>query len=568
MLEGHALDQVGMNGVGTPLEGWAYRQVAMHPPLYAWLEAACLAISGDRAPIATVVPSFLGGVCLVLLVYRLGVLWGGPPLGALAAILTGFNRQLLNHMQFANPATLGLGFALAALLADGYAIRALNHGRWTSWLWTLASGLALGFSLLSLSFFGLLVPLILGLRHALVGGEPLPPALRARWPLYRRLVWQTRGALTTVTALAIGLALAAPWHYLMARRYGLEFWRALMHPPFSGAGVAGGPVEKLLQLAPATLGLAVFGLFQAVRRLRAAERGSTDPRVVSSALALAWMAVTVVLPLILPSGPRPALLLFLLVPLNLLAARLMLDLVERREPAEALLVLTPVTLVGLAWWASPPLREISAALVHGRLTLFTGAALALGLVLLAFLRLCTSQGLAWAGSRDDRQRGLLGAFLALVMAVTLVAGIHEVEYRHRETLDLLALREAILRRQAIQPFARVTVLGLGSDWNPLAAPLGSGFSTTTKSPAVAPGGRLRFVLRSALPHVPVADTAQMEDLVASDNGPQLVVLAGTGSRLTFSAQARLRLESIYPSRGGLLDAYATPVDRPAGRRHR
>ena len=67
VLEGHFVDQVPLEGVGTPLEGWAYRQVSMHPPLYAWLEAVALALSGDRAPIATVVPSFLAGVVLVLL---------------------------------------------------------------------------------------------------------------------------------------------------------------------------------------------------------------------------------------------------------------------------------------------------------------------------------------------------------------------------------------------------------------------------------------------------------------------------------------------------------------------
>ena len=570
VLEGYTLDQVALEGVGTPIEGWAYRQVAMHPPLYAWLEAAALAISGDRAPIATVVPSFLAGLFLVLLVYRLGVLWGGPPLGGVAAILTGLNRQLLNHMQFANPATLGLAFALAALLADGYAIQAASHGRRRAWLWTLASGIALGLSLLSVAFFGLLVPIILGLQRVLVGGEPLPPVLRSRWPLFRRIVWRARGALTTLAALVIGLALAAPWHYLMAQRHGLQFWRALVHPPFSGAGIPGGPLEKLLQLAPATLGLAVYGAFLAVRRLKNAERGSTDPRVVSSALALAWIAVTVVLPLMLPAGPRPVLLLFLLVPLNLLAARLMLDLALRRVGIQALLVLVPVSAVCLAWWACPPLRDASGALLRGQVSSAVMIALPLGLALLVAFRFFAQQTIRWAGVNDGRRRGLRGSFLGLVFLVTLAAGIHEVEYRHRETLDLLSLREAVLRRQSTQPFTRVTVLGLGSEWSPLASLLSPSVPFTAANfPTVAPGGRLRFVLRSALPGVSGTETARVEDLAMSGEGPQLVVLAGTGSRLTYSAQARLRLESIYPSRGGLLDAYATPIvhhDRPVGRR--
>ena len=263
-------------------------------------------------------------------------------------------------------------------------------------------------------------------------------------------------------------------------------------------------------------------------------------------------------------------LLFLLVPLNLLAARLMLDLALRRVGIQALLVLVPVSAVCLAWWACPPLRDASGALLRGQVSSAVMIALPLGLALLVAFRFFAQQTIRWAGVNDGRRRGLLGSFLGLVFLVTLAAGIHEVEYRHRETLDLLSLREAVLRRQSTQPFTRVTVLGLGSEWSPLASLLSPSVPFTAANfPTVAPGGRLRFVLRSALPGVSGTETARVEDLAMSGEGPQLVVLAGTGSRLTYSAQARLRLESIYPSRGGLLDAYATPIvhhDRPVGRR--
>ena len=535
----------------------------MHPPLYAWLEAVALALSGDRAPIATVVPSFLAGVVLVLLVYRLGVLWGGPAVGGFAAVLTGLNRLLLNHMQFANPATLGLAFALAALLADSRAVRLARQGKQRCWLWTAAAGVALGLSLLSVAFFGLLVPVILSLQRLLLGGEPLPPILRLRWPWYRRLAWQLRDGFATLLAIGIGLAVAAPWHLLMAQRHGSLFWRALFHPPFSGMGNTGGPIEKLIGLAPATLSLSVYGVILAIRRLQSTERGSTEPRAVGTALVLAWISVTLFLPLVLPAGPRPVLFLFLMVPLNLLAGHLMFDLALRREKYQVLSVVVPFTLVFLVWWASPPLRNLSGELIAGRVTTAVLLAPLLGLILLMLLRQCALLADRWAAGHDVRQRFLIGSFLALVLGVTLIAGIHEVEYRHRETLDLLSLRQAILHREATQRFARVTILDPGSlrsqfaiPWPPV-APL-----TASYLPGGAPGGRLRFVLRSALPGVTEVDTGQVEELTTSNEGPQLVVLVGAGNRLSYSAQARLRLESIFPSRGGILDAYATSLDRP------
>jgi hypothetical protein len=211
------------------------------------------------------------------------------------------------------------------------------------------------------------------------------------------------------------------------------------------------------------------------------------------------------------------------------------------------------------------LRDLSGTILQGRLTIAMAVGVPVGLALLLGLRFCARSAQRWAASDDGRRRGLLGGFLGLVLLITLAAGIQEVELRHRETLDLLSLREAIVRRQALRSFARVTVLGPSSERSGQAL-VGSTMvpMATAALPAWgAPGGRLRFVLRSALPHVPEYDAARVEDLVGPTDGAQLVVLAGTGTRLSYSAQARLRLESIYPSRGGLLDAYATPVEPPS-----
>ena len=118
VLEGMVWDQVpAAVGMGPAIEANAFRAVAMQPPLYAWLEAGALLFSPDRAPMATVLPSYVAGALAVILVYLHGKFWGGPGLGLTAAVLVGFNRDLLVQMQQASPTTLGLAGALLALLA-------------------------------------------------------------------------------------------------------------------------------------------------------------------------------------------------------------------------------------------------------------------------------------------------------------------------------------------------------------------------------------------------------------------------------------------------------------------
>src|SRR5262249_10095085 len=181
VLEGRVLDQVpAAVTMGQAAEARTFRAVALQPPLYAWLEAVALVLA-DRAPLATILPSYAAGVLVVILVYWHGRLWRGPGLGLTAAILTGFNRNLLVQMQQATPTTLGLAGLLVALLAYGRHPRAGDDRRLG---WALVGGLALGLSLLSIGGLGLLaVPIVL-LHQATLGGEPAPfgrPGPRRWW---------------------------------------------------------------------------------------------------------------------------------------------------------------------------------------------------------------------------------------------------------------------------------------------------------------------------------------------------------------------------------------------------
>src|SRR5262245_16731312 len=116
VLDGMVLDQMPAAERIKPLqESVAYRAVAFQPPLYAWLEAALFGFSADRDPLACVLPSYMAGGLAVVLVYLHGRLWRGPGLGLIAALLVGFNQNLLLRMQEATPSTLALCGVLAVL---------------------------------------------------------------------------------------------------------------------------------------------------------------------------------------------------------------------------------------------------------------------------------------------------------------------------------------------------------------------------------------------------------------------------------------------------------------------
>ena len=161
VLDGLVLDQMPAAAEIKPVpESAAFKAVAFQPPLYAWLEALGLWLSTDHDPLASVLPSYVAGALVVVLVYLHGRLWRGAGLGLTAAVLVGFNQNLLLRMQEATPTTLVVCGMLAALLGYGWHERmAAESARPWSWagpaFWAVAGGVALGLALLSLGGSGL-----------------------------------------------------------------------------------------------------------------------------------------------------------------------------------------------------------------------------------------------------------------------------------------------------------------------------------------------------------------------------------------------------------------------------
>jgi hypothetical protein len=425
----------------------------------------------------------------------------------------------------------------------------------------VAGGLALGVSLLALGGFGLIViPVVVLHQLYLRAGAISPAGPRPRGKPWWLAWWDSAGMIDGLLALAVAMLVALPWHVRMVQLHGWEAVAGLELRGWGNGGAGAGLLGRLLELAPVTLPLALLGAARAFRQALIDENNA--PETVGGTLWLAWLAIAALTPAFWPAGPAVANDLFLLVPISLLAASAVGDLVNRKVPVRRLILLAPATAMSVAWWASEDLQGAVDDLVHGRADAATalGLHVALDLILASFW--LTRRLDHWARRRDDRQRQLLASFLLAVLAITVATGVREVVFRHGETHDLLTLRTMILRRHRDRPFDLLAVVG------PDAIPGASspGAVPAPRRPEEAyTGGWLRFILRTALPHLHQRDLRSVDELMTLPEGHRLVVLAGNGERLSQATRSKLRLESIHPGRSGILDAYATAHSRPPRR---
>jgi len=559
VLDGLVLDQMpAVEGIKSIQEAAAFRAVAYQPPLYAWMEALGFRLSADRNPLLSVLPSYMAGVLTVMLVYLHGRLWRGAGLGLTAAILVGFNQNLLLRMQEATPTTLVLCGVLSALLGYGWHERVTAESARSWWwagpvVWAIAGGLALGLALLALGGLALIVVPIVLLHQYYLHAVFVPSSQRTRvrsWWLNWR---DSPGLVDGLLALAVALSVSLPWFVLMVETHGWEAVAALGVPPDGLlADHQLSLLPRLIVLVPVTLPLGLFGAVRAIRSALVDESNTRE--TVGGSFWVIWLAVAALIPAVWPSGPQSVFDLILLVPLSLLAAQTIADLVNRRVSVRALIGLAPATAMSVAWWASDDLSEAIGDVIHGRADAATalGLHLALDLVLGSVWLIRTLN--RWARRRDDRQRWILAVFLMAVLVIIVVGGLREVLFRHSETHDLLSLRTMILRRNREVPFRIVAVVG--SAWP--ATPRG-GADPTADRPL--PGGRLRFILRTALPQLPQRDLNAIDELFSLPEGQRLIVLAGTEQRVSSADQFKLGLETIHPGRFGILDAYATAHNR-------
>lgn len=399
---------------------------------------------------------------------------------------------------------------------------------------------------MSVGLIGLMaVPIIL-LHQLYLGLERMATRCRGE-SLARRIA--NPSLLCGIGVLALAAALAMPWHLRMYRVHGGTFLLGLLNPPGTFAFSGRGLLTTLLTLAPATLSLGLPGAFRAIRQSLTCDGGS--PSSVGLSFWVLWLAIAALLPSFWPQGPAPSMLLVLVVPLNLLAAYAITELAERRISVRSLTWLAPATACTLAWWFSSDLRHALESLAHGqRPSPSTAIGLHLGVDVAVLLAVLTRRLDHWAKRDDDRRRLLLGGFMIVISAVVAGTGLREVRFRHRETVELLDLRNAIVRSDHAKPFTVAAVV-----------------APKTNPASFLPGGRLRFILRTALPHLDQFDLNNTDELRKLPDGQRLIIIAGSDQRMPYALQSHLGLEMIHPGHTGVLDAFATIRD-PAVRRRR
>jgi hypothetical protein len=559
VLDGQVLDQTPWAASIKPTqESAAFRIVAFQPPLYAWLEALGFWLAADCDPLASVLPSYAAGASAIVLVYLHGRLTRGAGLGLTAAVLVAFNQNLLLRIQEATPSTLALCGILATLLAYAWHERVTTESTrpwpWASPIvWAVAGGLALGLTLLTLGGVGLLViPIVLLHQYYLRSATTLA-SRRTHLRAWLKN-WRDNPALIGgILSLAIAGFLALPWFIFMINVHGWEAITALAFPPDALLTDRwSGLLPRLIDLAPVTLPLGLFGAISAIRSALVDDTNARE--TAGGSLWVIWLGVAALAPAVWPNGPRNTFELNMLIPLNLLAAQTLADLVNRRISIKVLIGLAPATAMSVAWWSSAALNDAVADLAQGRVDATTALGLHLALDLVVASVLLTRALYRWAQRRDDRQRGILAVFLLAVLTVTATDGLREVLFRHGSTQDLLALRTMILRRDRDAPFQVVAVV------SPSAKLPGSGVKGLL-APEPSRGGRLRFILRTALPRLHQHDLRAVDDLFKLPECQRLVLFAGTEERLSSADQSKLGLEAIHPGRLGILAAYATARNR-------
>jgi hypothetical protein len=567
VLDGLTVDQVpGAATVKPPGEAAALKSVSLQPPLYAWLAALGMMLSTDYDPLACVLPSYVAGAVLVVLVNLHGRTWRGGGMGLAAALLLGFNPTLLLRMQEATPSTMAVAGAVGALLCYGWHQRveteSVRSWPWAGTVfWAAAGGMSLGLSLLSQEGFGLIViPIVLLHQVYLQSGSTsrlFSRPLGKAW----RLDWGQRTALLEgLFALLIALVVVLPWQFRMLQTYGWQALAGLDVRPWGSNGEEASLLSRLVELVPITLPLALFGAVRVTHLAVIDENDSAETR--GGSLWVIWLAVAALTPAFWPGGPRECIDLFLLFPICLLAAVVISDLINRRVAVRGLILLAPATAMSIAWWASADLRGAVGGLWQGKADAATALGLHLGLDLVLASFWLTGRLDRWARRHDDRQRQVLGCFLFSVLAITVGTGLQEVVFRHSETVDLLTLRTMILRRNRERPFEQLAVVGTNT------APASSTSPAESVPDAPRPletysGGWLRFILRTALPNLPQRDLGSIEELLTLPEAQRLVIFTGPGERLSYAVKSKLGLEAIHPGRSGILDAYATAHDRPA-----
>jgi hypothetical protein len=130
-------------------------------PLYAWFNAAALAIPFPERLWAPMLPAYLFALISLGAVFWLGKLWYGSGTGLLTCFFLGLNPLFIGPIQNGDSATAKLAFAIIGLLCYAQHLRSKAEA---FSVWIIPGGIAFGGLLLTAGWYALVLPII-GAMH-------------------------------------------------------------------------------------------------------------------------------------------------------------------------------------------------------------------------------------------------------------------------------------------------------------------------------------------------------------------------------------------------------------------
>lgn len=498
------------------------------PSLMDWLVALSMKLLGPASAAAlTIVPA----VCtagLIFAVYLLGRNLHDGLLGLIAAFLLACNPYVLALAQEPVPESAALLFAVLSAAATVAHWRA---GAGIVSLQLLAAGVFLGLCWLS---GGTLVFELLVILFVYASGRSLLVKLRKLMRPNPSVRPRRRVSLSSLLILAVTAFAVGGWRtLLLASNSESATWADWFRDAVSeGAGAFTSAIRfDMLEIAARfneasapIVGLVVLGLACLLLDIVFFREEPTPSYI---GLIAAWLAVIIGSQFagyhsVAASSYGTSFGLSLAVPLSLMAANGVREIVSRRASFPVACVAALMSLANMIW------LERSSADSDSRLGLFYGTSLGWTVgILIAVIFVATAVSIAVARERDGRRRALLtGALGALALSVFTwgVAGIPRSTPADRQLAELRA------RLRQVAPPSRLVFLSLNSAPQHLKL--------------TAP--QLEYVVRSVWSDSEfVAETATWEDAVArlrppagsdsadaaaSNDGPRLIIAWGPRAR--------------------------------------
>jgi 4-amino-4-deoxy-L-arabinose transferase-like glycosyltransferase len=485
------------DAVVDPDASFADLPLRWQPPLMTALTALGLRL-GDASQFYTLqLAPYVCTAGVIALAYLLARNFGGARMALFTALLLGCHPLTLHLVQTAVPLSAAILIALLCLWA---VYNHLQENAGAVSLKLLVGGIGLGACMLASGSLSIAVWILLGL-HVLTRESSTACAKRG-FVLRKangsdRAAWKSQLALAA-TAFAVG----GWWVLMMTSRYGGEFFIGWL----SGVPVADWATERgsrqiqllagarsvceaLASLLLIQIGLVAIGLTQAVRALW---NCSDEPRRHANLLLLTWTAVSIVVWALAESaglGEEPVRDLwksFVLIPLLMLAALGMREIIDRRVSLGFVLAMLLLTFANVAWhthdvWGVTGKEVTDAGLLAGLLlTLILGA-----------------RYLTVTCCRDDvRQRAVLSSALIALLVASCGVGLYSARRTQPQDQELALFRKDLRKLKNVAGIAFISPLG------------------------VPP--QLRYLVRSLWPRTPVQRLVKWELAVAPGSAEALL----------------------------------------------